>query len=97
MATFTTQQYIRKLNKDISNIQKINRPLALAASTVHDIYTRRIFVDGLDQNGNFIRYKKQRKTPQEGQYSRSYARLRRKIGRDIDIVNFQFEGLLFVI
>ncbi len=94
MAKFTTQQYIRKLNKDISNIQKINRPLALAASTGHDLYVQRIFADNITSTGAEIQITRSTKTPRRGTYSRGYARLRQKNGRQIGRVDLVFEGLL---
>ena len=95
MATFTTKEYIAKLNKDIKEIQNLNRPLALAASTGHDLYVNRIFTENKLSTGGAIEVIRKTKTPRESAYSRAYARLRTKRGRQIDRVNLIFEGLLF--
>lgn len=94
MAKFTTQQYIRKLNMDITNIQKINRPLALAASTGHDLYIQRIFAENKTATGGDIEIKKTTKTPRRGAYSRGYAKIRLENRRQIGKVDLVFEGLL---
>ncbi len=95
MAKLTTKEYIRKLNSNIRELQKINRPLALAASTAHDIYINRIFTDGKTASGSDIKIKGTTKTPRKGAYSRAYARRRQKRGRQTSFVNLVFEGLLF--
>lgn len=95
MAKFTTKEYIDKLRKDIKELQKINRPLALAASTAHNDYVDRIFNEGKTSKGADITIKKSTVTPREGAYSRGYARRRQQRGRQINKVNLVFEGLLF--
>ena len=95
MAKYTSKQYIEKLRKNIKELQKINRPLALAASTAHDMYVNRIFVEGKTAKGGNITPKKTMKGARKGAYSRSYAKRRQKRRRQISFVNLVFEGLLF--
>lgn len=50
----TVEQYIAKLNRQIEAIERNDKALLLAASSVHGKMVTRIFEDGLDSNGNKI-------------------------------------------
>lgn len=75
--------------KKIRNPEKLTREIAL---NLQESNITRIHVDGKDVSGANITYKKARKTPTVGAYSRSYAKKRRKANRTAVRVDFEFTG-----
>lgn len=83
MATLTIKQYIRKLQAQIKEIERTQRPLFIGASAAHAEMTDRIFVRGELSGGSQI-----------GEYSSLYSRKRREKGRQSDFVDLKFTGRL---
>ena len=94
MATFTTKEYIQHIQRNVEQLRREEVPLALAASTAHDIYINRIFNENVDANGSPISIQVSTKTPRRGAYSRTYAKTRLSRGRQIGTVDLVLEGLL---
>lgn len=54
MAELTEKQFIAKLHKNIGQLQKTNKPLAIAAQTIHSLRINRIFHVGLNASAGKI-------------------------------------------
>jgi hypothetical protein len=52
--SITPQEFADKINLQIAELQKSNRPLELAARSVHALQVQRIFKDGLKSDGSQI-------------------------------------------
>ena len=85
MATLTTKQFKTKLNRQLREIKKLNKPLAIAAVATHSEYVKRIFDKNQKSNLSVIGTK----------YSPGYAKVRRKKGRQTSRVDLKFTNQLF--
>ena len=54
MAELTEKQFTEKLRKSIGELQKTNKPLAIAAQTIHSLRINRIFHVGLNASASKI-------------------------------------------
>jgi|19_taG_2_1085344.scaffolds.fasta_scaffold103895_2 hypothetical protein len=95
--TSNLKEVSKKLNKKFKKIQKdstgtspILREIALSIMTSSD---RRIFNEGKDVSGSKITYKRSRKTPKQGAYSKSYAKVRSSKGRQTSKVDLFMTGV----
>ena len=96
--TSNLKEVSKKLNKKFKKIQKdstgtspIAKMIALSIMTSSD---RRIFNEGKDVSGSKITYKRSRKTPKQGAYSKSYAKVRSSKGRQTGYVDLFMTGKL---
>lgn len=85
---------IDKLNvklRGITNTDSLLQDIAVSLATSN---TRRIHNESTDVSGSEITFKRSRKTPASGAYSRSWAGIRSKKGRQISKVDLSFTGKL---
>lgn len=54
MAQLTPDQFVKQLRERVNMLSKENKPLQIAAQTVHALRVNRIFHEGLDSNGGQI-------------------------------------------
>lgn len=81
---------LKKIQNDSSGTSPILREIALSIMTSSD---RRIFNEGKDVSGSKITYKRSRKTPKQGAYSKSYAKVRSSKGRQTSKVDLFMTGV----
>lgn len=85
---------IDKLNVKLKGIQNTDILLQEIAVSLATSNTRRIHNESQDVSGSEITFKRSRKTPSKGAYSRSWAGIRSKKGRQISKVDLSFTGKL---
>ena len=81
----------KRIQQDTTGSSPIARMIALSIMTESD---SRIFNEGKDVSGKTITYKRPRKTPKVGAYSKSYAKTRSKAGRQTGYVDLFMSGKL---
>jgi len=81
---------LERIKKDSSGSSPILKEIALSIMTSSD---RRIFNESKDVSGANITYKRPRKTPKQGAYSKSYAKVRSKAGRQTSKVDLFMTGV----
>ena len=86
---------IDQLNVKLRGIQDTDSLAQKIAVSLATSNKRRIHNESKDVSGSEITYKRSRKTPTRGAYSKSWASVRSKAGRQISKVDFQFRGDLF--
>ena len=85
---------IDQLNVKLRGIQNTDALAQKIAVSLASSNIRRIHNESKEVSGSEITYKRTRKTPTKGAYSRSYATKREKKGRQISKVDFSFTGKL---
>ena len=85
---------IGKLNAQLREVKDTDPLLRRIAVSLATSNTNRIHNESKDLSGAEITYKPSRKTPQQGAYSKGYAKLRRAKGKQINKVNLSFTGKL---
>lgn len=85
---------IDNLNVKLVGIQNTDVLLQQIAVSLAASNTRRIHNESDDVSGSEITLKASRKTPVRGAYSRSWAGIRSKKGRQISKIDFSFTGKL---
>ena len=85
---------IGQLNVKLKGIANTDPLLQTIAVSLASSNTRRIHNESQDVSGGEITFKRSRKTPTTGAYSRSYAKKRIKAGKPISKINFSFSGKL---
>lgn len=78
--------------KGIENTDNLSQKIAVSLAASNK---RRIHNESKDVSGAEITYKRSRKTPTKGAYSKSWASVRSGAGRQVSKVDFQFRGDLF--
>lgn len=86
---------IDQLNVKLRNVMNTDGLAQKIAVSLVGSNRRRIHNDGKDVKEAQITFKRGRKTPKKGAYSRSWAGIRSKAGRQISKVDFMFRGDLF--
>ena len=81
---------LERIKKDSTGSSPIAKMIALSIMTSSD---RRIFNESKDVSGANITYKRPRKTPKKGAYSKAYARLRESKGRQTSKVDLFMTGV----
>ncbi|KKN74672.1 hypothetical protein LCGC14_0388740 [marine sediment metagenome] len=92
--TSNLNSVIDSLNVKLSNIKNTDSLLQDIAVSIASSNVRRIHNESQDVSGAEITYKRSRKTPTKGAYSKSYASRRTNKGRQIQRVDFSFTGKL---
>lgn len=94
MYTSNINTVIDNLSVKLIGIQNVDFLLQEIAVSLAASNTRRIHNESEDVKGSEITLKASRKTPKRGAYSRSWAGIRDKKGRQISKVDFSFTGKL---
>lgn len=81
---------LERIKKDSTGSSPIAKMIALSIMTSSD---RRIFNESKDVSGARITYKRSRKTPKQGAYSKAYAKVRESKGRQTSKVDLFMTGV----
>jgi|TARA_Y100000310_G_C20196192_1_gene584778 hypothetical protein len=81
---------LKRIQNDSTGASPILREIALSIMTSSD---RRIFNESKDVSGANITYKRPRKTPKKGAYSKAYAKVRSEAGRQTSKVDLFMSGV----
>ena len=85
----TINQFIAKLNRQLTNVVDSDKPLKRASLAIHQQSARRIFGKSLDANNSPITYVSP-KGPRRGAYSEYWAEKREEKGRQTKRVDFTY-------